>query len=79
MEQPYVLRGEVGSMLTDTGAAAQPADLIKDATTQSFMKDVIEESRRQPVLVEVLDGRALGAQATRERENAPFRGLVHPA
>jgi putative thioredoxin len=52
MEQPYVLRGEVGSMLTDTGAAAQPADLIKDATTQSFMKDVIEESRRQPVLVD---------------------------
>jgi putative thioredoxin len=52
MEQPYVLRGEEGSMLTDTGAAAQPADLIKEATTQSFMKDVIEESRRQPVLVD---------------------------
>jgi putative thioredoxin len=52
MEQPYVMRGEAGSMLTDTGAAAQPADLIKEATTQSFMKDVIEESRRQPVLVD---------------------------
>jgi putative thioredoxin len=51
MEQPYVLRGEEGSMLMDTGAA-QPADLIKEATTQSFMKDVIEESRRQPVLVD---------------------------
>ena len=52
MEQPYVLRGEVGSMLTNTEAAAQPADLIKEATTQSFMKDVIEELRRQPVLVD---------------------------
>jgi putative thioredoxin len=52
MEQPYVVRVEDGSMLTDTGAAAQPADLIKEATTQSFMKDVIEESRRQPVLVD---------------------------
>jgi putative thioredoxin len=52
MEQPYAMRGEAGSMLTDTGAAAQPADLIKEATTQSFMKDVIEESRRQPVLVD---------------------------
>jgi putative thioredoxin len=51
MEQPYALRGEEGSMLTDAGAA-QPADLIKEATTQSFMKDVIEESRRQPVLVD---------------------------
>ena len=27
-------------------------DLIKDVTTQSFMKDVMEESRRQPVLVD---------------------------
>ena len=40
-------------MLTNDTAAAQAADnLIKDATTQSFMKDVIEESRRQPVLVD---------------------------
>jgi putative thioredoxin len=52
MEQPYVMRGEEGSMLTDSGAAGGPADLIKEATTQSFMKDVIEESRRQPVLVD---------------------------
>ena len=36
------------------GAAPQgaPPDLIKETTTQSFMKDVIEESRRQPVLVD---------------------------
>src|SRR6516164_5626402 len=28
------------------------ADPIKDTTTQAFMKDVIEESKRQPVLVD---------------------------
>jgi putative thioredoxin len=32
--------------------AAPPPDLIKETTTQSFMKDVIEESRRQPVLID---------------------------
>jgi putative thioredoxin len=37
--------------LQDLGA--KPADgLVKDTTTQAFMKDVIEESRRQPVLVD---------------------------
>ncbi|HVY58904.1 MAG TPA: thioredoxin [Xanthobacteraceae bacterium] len=41
-------------MLQNGGdVAATPADgLVKDATTQSFMKDVIEESRRQPVIVD---------------------------
>ncbi len=33
-------------------AAAAPEGLIKEATTQSFMKDVIEESKRQPVLID---------------------------
>jgi putative thioredoxin len=33
-------------------AAAPAADVVKDTTTQTFMKDVIEESRRQPVLVD---------------------------
>jgi putative thioredoxin len=33
-------------------AAAAPEGLIKDTTTQAFVKDVIEESRRQPVLVD---------------------------
>ena len=33
-------------------AAATPDGLVKDTTTQTFMKDVIEESRRQPVLVD---------------------------
>jgi putative thioredoxin len=31
---------------------ASAADLIKDTTTQAFAKDVLEESRRQPVLVD---------------------------
>ena len=41
-------------MLQDGGAAAAVADnnLIKDTTTQTFVKDVIEESKRQPVLVD---------------------------
>ena len=35
------------------GAAVQAApDLIKETTTQSFVKDVIEESKRQPVLID---------------------------
>src|ERR1700741_454277 len=36
-------------------AGATPAatdGLVKDTTTQTFVKDVIEESRRQPVLVD---------------------------
>jgi putative thioredoxin len=41
-------------MLQDlAGAPPAAADgLIKDTTTQAFMKDVIEESKRQPVLVD---------------------------
>ena len=36
-----------------SGAAPQPApDLIKETTTQTFVKDVIEESKRQPVLID---------------------------
>ncbi|MGB9219385.1 MAG: thioredoxin [Pseudolabrys sp.] len=33
-------------------ATATTADLVKDTTTQGFMKDVIEESKHQPVLVD---------------------------
>src|SRR5437667_2427383 len=33
-------------------AAAAPEGLIKETTTQTFVKDVIEESKRQPVLVD---------------------------
>src|ERR1700680_4758307 len=51
--EPNLLRGEERPMLTNGGVAAQATEnLIKDTTTQSFMKDVIEESRRQPVLVD---------------------------
>jgi putative thioredoxin len=36
-----------------SGPAPQAAsDLIKETTTQTFVKDVIEESRRQPVLID---------------------------
>ena len=36
-----------------TGAGPEAADgLIKDTTTQTFVKDVIEESKRQPVLID---------------------------
>lgn len=33
-------------------AAGLPPDLIKNTTTQTFVKDVIEESKRQPVLID---------------------------
>src|SRR6202166_3882211 len=37
----------------NVGMAAAAADgLVKETTTQAFVKDVIEESRRQPVLVD---------------------------
>jgi putative thioredoxin len=40
-------------MLQDVGTATATADtFVKDTTTQTFMKDVIEESKRQPVLVD---------------------------
>lgn len=34
------------------GAPPQTADLIKETTTQTFVRDVIEESKRQPVLID---------------------------
>ena len=39
-------------MLQNGGGLTAAADVVKDVTTQSFMKDVIEESKRQPVLVD---------------------------
>ena len=33
-------------------AGGTPSDLIKDTTTQTFVKDVIEESKHQPVLID---------------------------
>jgi putative thioredoxin len=42
------------SMLGNLGAApaAAPEGLIKETTTQAFVKDVIEESKKQPVLID---------------------------
>jgi putative thioredoxin len=40
-------------MLQDIGTGTAAKDgFVKDTTTQTFMKDVIEESKRQPVLVD---------------------------
>jgi len=40
-------------MLQNVGTAPAAAEgLVKDTTTQAFVKDVIEESKRQPVLVD---------------------------
>jgi putative thioredoxin len=39
-------------MLADPLSSAPPADLIKDGTDAGFMKDVVEESRKQPVIVD---------------------------
>ena len=39
-------------MLQNGGTTAMTADVVKETTTQGFMKDVIEESKHQPVLVD---------------------------
>jgi putative thioredoxin len=39
-------------MLGETTTAAMPSDLIKDGSDASFMADVIEASRQQPVIVD---------------------------
>ena len=39
-------------MLQNAGATAVADTAVKDTTTQTFVKDVIEESKRQPVLVD---------------------------
>jgi putative thioredoxin len=47
------LEGQRKVDLMDVGVAAATADgLVRDTTTQTFRKDVLEESRRQPVLVD---------------------------
>ena len=38
--------------MLQSGEAAAPSSVVKDTTTQTFVKDVIEESKRQPVLVD---------------------------
>src|ERR1700746_2853967 len=47
--------GDLSVSILEQGGGPAPqaaSDLIKETTTQSFMKDVIEESRRQPVLID---------------------------
>lgn len=44
--------GDGGSQGGDGGAGGGTGDLVKDVTTQSFMEDVIEASKTQPVLVD---------------------------
>src|SRR6195256_4865711 len=39
-------------MLQNAGATAVAEAAVKDTTTRTFVKDVIEESKRQPVLVD---------------------------
>jgi len=38
--------------MLQNGGATAVTDVVKDTTTQGFLKDVIEESKRQPVLVD---------------------------
>ena len=50
MNQPSYSFGS--SYQSQAGAAPAAGDVIRDTTTQTFARDVIEESRRQPVLVD---------------------------
>jgi putative thioredoxin len=56
--EPDVRSGKAGreareNMLQNGGTMTATADsVVKETTTQAFMKDVIEESKRQPVLVD---------------------------
>jgi len=45
-------KDEDGMLQNGGDMTAVAGDAVKDVTTQSFMKDVIEESRNQPVLVD---------------------------
>jgi putative thioredoxin len=42
----------IGGQPTDSPAPVAAGDLIKDSNTQNFMRDVIEPSRQQPVIVD---------------------------
>lgn len=49
---PYATTVSYGAPQTAPSAAVPAGDLIKDATTASFTADVVQESRKQPVLVD---------------------------
>src|SRR6201986_3547290 len=47
--------GDLSVSIVEQGGGPAPqaaSDLIKETTTQTFVKDVIEESKRQPVLID---------------------------
>src|SRR6202011_648612 len=44
--------GRDAMTMLQSGGTAAPASVVKDTTTQTFVKGVIEESKRQPVLVD---------------------------
>src|ERR1700745_687548 len=47
--------GDLSVSILEQGGGPAPqaaSDLVKETTTQTFMKDVIEESKRQPVLID---------------------------
>jgi putative thioredoxin len=51
----FEISGEDSVTIVEQGDGAVPQgmpDLIKETTTQTFVKDVIEESKRQPVLID---------------------------
>src|SRR5580692_8907557 len=51
----YRTSGEDTVTIVEQGGGPAPqaaSDLIKETTTQTFVKDVIEESKRQPVLID---------------------------
>jgi putative thioredoxin len=51
----FEISGEDSVTIVEQGGGAVPPempDLIKETTTQTFVKDVIEESKRQPVLID---------------------------
>src|SRR3979409_1633558 len=48
-------QGRIPVTIVEQGSGPAPqatSDLIKETTTQTFVKDVIEESKRQPVLID---------------------------
>jgi len=47
-----MLLNQPANPATDTAANGSGDDVVMDVTTRSFMKDVVEESKRRPVLVD---------------------------
>jgi putative thioredoxin len=54
LDHPRAEQARFPVTIIDQGSGAPSAapDLIKETTTQTFVKDVIEESKRQPVLID---------------------------